>query len=136
VLRFTWHVGTRRGPIEELVRVYWRAAGGAPQSRLVRLRATVQPDIEYEPRALVFKSGEPLVVRFKPGRLSQFTLSRALVDHPGYTATLNQAASEVTVTVDPEAPGIDEARIRLIVECDSPAEPRMEIPVVFERRGQ
>ena len=64
----------------------------------------VIPDINYEPRQLVFDDKHRTrTVKFSPGRLKQFSITGASCSHPAFTVRHATGAAEVEVTIDPAA---------------------------------
>lgn len=136
ILNVEWGLGAARGEITETVGVLYRIGPGNFDLVDVHLKATVQPDIVYEPRSLVFEPGQQAVVtvRFRPGRLASFRLKEATTNQAAFSAHLDPDRQEVVVAYDPTVPGADGPNIWLSVECDSPNEPRMRIPLLANRQ--
>jgi len=98
----------------------------------LRVEAEVIPDIEYQPRRLIFAPDRKAsqVITFSPRLEPKAAVTRVYTSHRAFTARLLAGRSQVEVAFDPSQWPKENPMIELIVETNSDNERLIKIPVM------
>ncbi len=129
-----WETRTRRGDTSAEMTIVYVKPDGQPRYALVQLKAHVEPDFKVEPLSIGFHRGggtQRLRVNFTPHRMSDLVLIQAYCTHRAFKAKHAPGDLHVDLEFDPTLWPEEGANIELMVETNSPHEPRFRsTPVV------
>ncbi len=101
-LAITWKTGSSRGRHGINVNIIYKLENSEEIYKTLRVEANVVPDIEYEPKDVVFDGTKPekKSVRLRPARMDRFVVAKARCNHPAFKAHVSGNAVDVIFDCD------------------------------------
>lgn len=136
-INVVWSTGSRRGRSGIDVTLLCRLHDGTPFVVPLRVEGTVVPDI-HRPNEIQFQHSQrgQQVVEFRPGKMTNFSLTNARCNHPAFTVV--ESHSHVfRIAFEPQQwVATDHSQPSFIVNTNSENEPIITIPIIISSQQQ